>query len=263
MRPDGTDDRFKRSFFEASNRITFPSDLSDLDRDWWLRDVYLPHRLTPEEVGDRLSASWAGDRRMEVIELDGRSKTFTINIVGERGLGTIWILNRTIEFNGSFLNANQMFVDEASQGAGLGRKFMEDAVNLASELGLSEIRIEADLIGRYAWLRCGFVPERGSWHEMQRFILHKLVQVSQHLEPSRFSELIGIVKSGRPEVARELAMLVDPVPSGQLFQPNAEPAIVPLGKVLFLEGCPIWVGSFDLGDETSMSILKQYLEEVG
>ena len=82
----GENDRY-RTMFESSNRLRFVVEISEDDKAWWLNSIYDPFRLTPEEVGDRLSASWAGDKLMEVTELNGRLRRFAVSISGELGIG--------------------------------------------------------------------------------------------------------------------------------------------------------------------------------
>jgi hypothetical protein len=137
---------------------------------------------------------------------------------------------------------------------------MADAAALARELGLERIILEADDIGRYAWLRCGFVPDRGAWREMQTAIIRKLVEIKDHMPPERWLKLVEMASSGRPEVAREFASLADPVPSAFLFGPDARPLMVPLGKALFLEAVSRWAGSLRLDDPTSADIFASYIE---
>jgi hypothetical protein len=85
----GEDDRY-RTMFESSNRLRFVVEIGEDDKAWWLSSIYDPFRLTPEEVGDRLSASWAGDKLMQVTELNGcsgvsRCQSPVSSVPGRRG----------------------------------------------------------------------------------------------------------------------------------------------------------------------------------
>lgn len=255
----GEDDRFRMAMFESTNRLRFLVPLGDIDRNWWLSDVFDPFGLTPENVGDRLSASWAGDRRMEVTELNGSSRRFAVSIVGEFASGQAWLLERTLDFKGSFLNADRMFVEPDRQRGGIGRRFMADAVRLAGQLGLRTIRLEADNIGRYVWLRCGFLPDRGSWMSMKPSVIQRIVEARDELGSKRFAEILAIADSPAPLAARELAALDDPVLSRSLYDASVRPVKVPLGKAIFIEAAPIWSGSMDLADQPSLAVLQEYV----
>ena len=104
-------DRIRRRMFEDTNRIRFAVDVGDDDREWWLTSIYDPFALTPEDVADRLSASWTGDKSIVVTELSGTTQRFGASVSGAFGAGKIWILQRTLDFRGSFLNADRMFID--------------------------------------------------------------------------------------------------------------------------------------------------------
>jgi hypothetical protein len=73
--------------FESTNRMRFVVDIGEQDMEWWLGSIYVPFGLTPEEVGDRLSVSWAGDKLMEITELNGHLRRFAVSISGELGTG--------------------------------------------------------------------------------------------------------------------------------------------------------------------------------
>lgn len=252
------DDRYP-SMFESSNRIRFVVDVGEEDREWWLASIYGPFGLTPEDVGDRLSASWAGDKRMEVTELNGVLQRFAVSIAGEFGSGQVWLLERTLDLQGSFLNADRMFIDPAHQQEGVGRRFMADAVALATELGLESIRLEADNIGRYVWLRCGFLPDRGSWMAMKPFVMQRIVEAREDLGSQRFAQILAIADSPDPLAARELAAITDPVRS-RYFLESGRTVKVPLGRAIFIEAAPVWSGFIDLDDQISLAVLREYVE---
>lgn len=252
-------DRLRSVMFQDTNRTRFAVEIGDMDRDWWLRSIYEPFSLTPEGVADKLCASWSGEKIVEVTELSGLSERFGASVSGEFGAGKIWMLQRSLDFRGSFLNAERMFIDPSHQGLGVGRRFMADAVSLAATLGLERVTLEADNIGRYAWLRCGFLPDRGAWMRMRQEIITRIVLAREELSSDRFMQVLDLARSERPVAARELAALTDPVSSTTLLDANAHPVTVPLGRSLFLEASPPWAGSLDLNDSLSMDVLDRYL----
>ena len=251
--------RRRSAMFRSSNRIRFLVELQPVDTSWWLSELYDPFGLTPEDVGDRLSVSWAGDKRMEVTELNGELRRFAVSISGEFGRGEAWLLDRTLDFQGAFVNADRMFIDPARQQEGLGRRFMADAAALARQIGLETIRLEADGIGKYAWLRCGFLPDRGSWMSMKPAVIQRIVEARDDLGPARFTEILAAADSPDPLAARELAALDDPVRSRYFYEASAQTMQVSLGKAIFIEAASIWSGSLDLMDPISLAILEDYV----
>jgi GNAT superfamily N-acetyltransferase len=258
MRRVERDDRLRSAMFESGNRVRFLAEVGPEDRQWWLSSIYDLFGLTPEDVGDRLSSSWAGDKRMEVTELNGLLHRFAISISGEFASGQVWLLDRTLDFQGSFLNADRMFIDPDRQQEGTGRRFMADAVALATELGLKEIRLEADNIGKYVWLRCGFLPDRGSWTSMKPFVIQRIVEAREDVGAQRFSELLAMADSPDPVAARELAAVRDGVRSRYPLE-FGRTLEVPLGRAIFIEAAPAWSGSIALDDPVSMTVLRNYV----
>jgi GNAT superfamily N-acetyltransferase len=257
----GENDRYRTAMFENSNRIRFVVEIHDEDRKWWLTSIYDRFGLTPEDIGDRLSASWSADRRMEVTELNGPLQRFGITISGDFGGGHAWILERTLDFRGAFLNADRMFVDPDRRQGKTGRRFMADAVTLADLLGMKTVTLEADNIGKYAWLRCGFLPDRGSWMSMKSSVVRRIVEARDDLGPNRFAEILAITDGDDPVIARELASLTDPVRSRNLVE-HGQFLEVPLGQAIFIEASPPWAGSINLDDEVSMAVLREYVGTV-
>jgi GNAT superfamily N-acetyltransferase len=148
--------------FSDSNRIRYDVPVDPDARQWW-RDTFLArYGLTPEDVGDALSRSWPSDKRMVVTQFDGTTERFSIRVEGAFGDGDFRFHARTIDLSGPVINAGRMFISEGRRGQRHGRQFMGDLVKFARSIGISSIRLDAEHIGRYAWLRVGFVPDRGS-----------------------------------------------------------------------------------------------------
>ncbi len=248
-------DRFKSRMFESNNRITFKVAVDDLTAAWWVSEFYEPFKLTPEGVGDKLSASWTGEKRMTVTELDGVSKRFSIEVSGQFDMVNFWIHDRTLDMDGRVMNANRMFIAEDRQRSGFGRAFMQDAASLCDTVGIRKIRLEADGLGRYAWLRCGFVPDQGSWFNLQEGILRRLAMASTELDPARFMEVLKYAKSPDPQNARLIASLRDVVMSNIRTPDGPRPTT--LGRALILEQQHNWVGEINLDDDQSRNMLYE------
>jgi hypothetical protein len=128
-------------------------------------------------------------------------------------------------------------------------------------LGVGRIDIEAQRIGRYAWLRIGFVPDAGSWRNIQ-LEAPRFIQRHQAYLGNQTPELIGRVLSGTPKAARWLAGLRNPVPSRELFDDDGQPLMVPLGKAFFIEAAPNWNGWFSF-DPESVALAESYVSGAG
>ncbi|MSO99854.1 MAG: hypothetical protein EXR07_02205 [Acetobacteraceae bacterium] len=253
----GADDRI----FMDSNRIHFDVPVDPRARQWW-RDRFLTQfGLTPEDVGDALSQSWPDEKRMTVTQFDGEAERFFIRVEGSFGDGDFWFHARTLDLSGPAINADRMFISEARRSQGHGRRFMGDLVRLARLLGIATLRLDSEHIGRYAWLRVGFVPDRGSWTRLKVELIHRLAMALPDLGEQRYLEILRMIQSPSPESARGLASLTDAVGSAELFGPDGKPERVPLGRALFLEIGSNWSGELDLSDTTAQSVMDHYIDQ--
>ena len=254
-----SDGKHRSRMFSDTNRIRFEAAMDETSADWWRRRFEEPFGLSPEDVGDLLSKSWEGDKRMVVTALDGRAERFSIRVEGAWGPEEFWFHARPLDLHGSAANADRTFVSPARQGHGQGRRFMGDLVSTARVLGLSRITLDAEHVGRYVWLRAGFLPDRGSWRTMQAELQQRLAAAIPDIGERRFLELLGLARSPDRVAARELAALADEVMSRELFGPDSRGAPVPLGRALCLEIGSGWSGELDLLDEALMAVADGYL----
>ena len=256
--PIGTfdeDDRRKMGMFDPSERLTFLTQIAEADRRWWISDLYEPHGLTPEGVGDRLSAAWPGEKRMTVSELDGLKRTFEIRVEGAFGEGTFWAHDRILDVSGGVLRAEGMTIPAPHQQYGPGRAFMQNAADFCASIGIDRIHLAADDVGRYAWIRCGFLPEQGSWDTLRRSMMPTLIEMQDELTSARFAEVMTMLRDRRPETARLVAGLADAVRTRVPSEQGRKMAS--LGRMLFLDSGAVWQGDLDLKDEKSMFLLKE------
>jgi hypothetical protein len=167
---------------------------------------------------------------------------------------------RSLDLKGSAFNADGMFISEGVQGMGRGRALMGDLIDVAKLIGVDRIALQAHNIGRYAWIRMGFLPDAGSWAQLKREALSFVLSQSSRLGASATNELVRRINEGGPEAARTLAAMTTLVPSREL--PNRyEPALVPLGKAFFLEYGSDWYGSLDLRDREAMKLVASYRDQ--
>lgn len=258
MSQGGDDDQTNDRIFADGNRLHYDVPVDPVARQWW-RDHFLArYGLTPEDVGDALSRSWPGDKRMIVTQFDGEAQRFSIRVEGTFGDGDFWFHARTLDLSGPVINADRMFISEGRRSQRHGRRFMGDLVRFARLIGVSTIRLDAEHIGRYAWLRVGFVPDRGSWIRLKIELSHRLAVALPDLGERRYLDVLAMIQSPSPERARELASLGDAVNSRELFAPDGKPEKVPLGRALFLEIGSGWSGELDLADPGTQSVIEQY-----
>ncbi len=72
--------------------------------------------------------------------------------------------------------AQRMVVKPEARGKGIGRSLMADLIDTARRLDLKKITIEAEDIGRYVWVRMGFLPDRGSWRALRPEAMMRLAK---------------------------------------------------------------------------------------
>lgn len=254
-------DRYRSAMFEDSNRIKFERPVDDLGRQWWIENFFEPFELTPENMADLLTKSIATEKSVLCHYIDGRQQSFSVRVSGDLFTGEgFWFAHRSLELKGRIFNAEEMFISPEGRQTGTGRRLMSDLIDLAVKVGIDQIRLEARNIGQYAWLRMGFLPDRGSWRHMQQELPRFVQRHEATLGRETTAEIIRQILTGGPETARLLASLDVEVPSLDRFAPNGHPEIVPLGKAMFLETNAYWSGSFDVNNEVSRRLARDYIE---
>lgn len=154
-------------------------------------------------------------------------------------------------------NADEMFITR--EGSGRGSRLMADLIAASQKIGVERIDVEARNIGQYAWLRLGFVPDRGSWKNMQAELPRYIQRHETHLGRHLTSDIIRQVLAGGPVTAWILAGLSHKVPSRDKFEERGMAVEVSIGKAMFLETNSYWTGSFNLQDEASLKIANDYI----
>jgi hypothetical protein len=255
--------KFSRSRFEPSNTLSFESPWDDLEIDWWEENLFQPHGIYPDDLGEMLSASAKEPKAFMLSNLDTRNNSFVIKVTGlPSESGEIWWHQRKLDLKGRIFEAQRMAIPFKSQARGKGRLLMADLVETASSLGIRQIEIEAQEIGRYAWARFGFVPDRGSWKfQVALEARRRLQRARSQLDPQRYAYFSDILDTEDPAMIREVASWRDKVDSTE-FDDSGLPLKVELGKALLLETSAQWFGVFDLGDNATMSTYHSYLKEI-
>lgn len=250
------DGGFEDRTFADGGGISFAAAVDGEARSWWRTAFSERLGWTPEDVGGLLSKSWPGPKRFVVAAFDGRQRRCAIKVQGALGEAEFWLSDGAIDLLGPAINADRMFAPGRQSSRGIGRSFMRDVVAFAKAAGIGRIRLDAARVGRYAWLRMGVVPDRGSWNALVPELTHRLSAAHADVGRRRFDEILEMIRSPHPETARELAALGDRTASRELVGPDARRATVPMGRALFLEIAASWSGELALGDPAALGVVE-------
>jgi GNAT superfamily N-acetyltransferase len=255
----GEDERFRSQMFEGNNKLRFERPVDEASRRWWLEKFYDTFGLTPEDMADRISRSAPGDKSAVYHSIDGSRETFSLRVIGDfPGTQEFWFASRDLDLKGAAFNAEGMTIPDAMQGKGYGRDLMADLVDTGRLIGIERIKLRAEDIGRYTWVKMGFRPTDDAWREMKReaygFMVQHMSVLRQNLD---VTELMTRIEAGGPKMALTLATLGIKVPSRQI-QDRSGPKPMPFGKVFFLEVASPWSGVLDLRDAEVIKIVESY-----
>lgn len=259
-------DGFDRSRFSGSNTLSFDPALSNAAIDWWRDHIYAQHGLYPDDLGQLLSASATGAKAITITDLNPSFGSFTIRVKGfPSDSGEAWWTQRKLDLSGPLFEAQRMLIPGADRQKGKGRMLMADLVDTAARLGINSITIEAQDIGRYAWARFGFVPDRTAWmRNVRTEARRRLKMAAAEIAPADMSAYAEILDGENPKLIREVASWRKLVTSIVLFDKDTGlPAKVPLGQALLLETQEQWYGTFELDDPETVEIFERYVGRKG
>ncbi|QOG19234.1 hypothetical protein [Bradyrhizobium sp. SEMIA] len=255
----GENDWLWSQMFEPGNRIKFERPVDEKSRQWWTEKFYEPFGLTPEGMADLITKSAPGEKLALYHYIDGQREAFSLRVDGDfPGTQEFWYARRELDLRGSAFNAEGMTVSDAKHGGGYGRALMRDLIDAGKLIGIERIKLRAERIGRYVWVKMGFLPTDDSWRQMRKDALEFIVKHQSRLEPTlNIRELMTRIVTGGPEMVRVLASIEIEVPSEQIPS-RFEAAPIPFGKAFFLEAAPDWTGSLDLKNAEAMKIVESY-----
>jgi hypothetical protein len=137
---------------------------------------------------------------------------------------------------------------------------MADLVDSSVRLKLRQIAVEAQDVGKYVWARFGFVPDRNAWkYQVQIEAQRRLIRSKHQIGHAKFDAYQDLLGRDDPRLIREVARWGDPVDSLTEFDQNGNAAKVAIGKAVLLETSANWFGTFDLEDEETMRIFREYV----
>ena len=133
---------------------------------------------------------------------------------------------------------------------------MGDLIEMALRMRIERIDIEAQDIGRYAWIRAGFLPDKTGWrYRIRPDVRERLAKARSYMSEEDYRYCEMTLDSDDPRTVREIASWETPVPSKERSE-RGDAIMRPLGRVLLLEILADWCGSFDLRDPVSLEIYE-------
>ena len=258
----GENDRFRSRMFEDGNNLRFERPIDEASRQWWLGKFYDTFDLTPEGMADRITKSAPGSKSTVYHFIDGAREAFSLRVDGDfPGTQEFWFAHRELDLKGSAFNAEGMAVSDAMQGGGYGSRLMGDLIDTSRLIGIDRIKLRAERIGRYVWVKMGFRPTDDAWRQMKIEAYGFLVQHMETLRRQKLdvTELMREIEAGGPKMALTIAALGAKVPSNDI-PARFGPKLMPFGKVFFLEVASPWSGTLDLRDGEQMKNVETYRE---
>lgn len=246
--------------FEDNNRLRFERPVDEASKRWWAEKFYEPFELTPESMADRITRSAPGDKSIAYHFIDARKESFSLRVDGDfPGTQEFWFAHRELDLKGSSFNAEGMDISDAMQGRGYGRALMGDLVDTAKLIGLDRIKLRAERVGRYVWVKMGFLPTEDAWRQM-KLEAYDFILTHQTLLGPAAMELLKRVHDGGRNMARTLASIDVQVPSKDV-PARFGPRFMPFGKAFFLEAASPWNGVLDLRDDVSIKLVESYRQK--
>jgi hypothetical protein len=128
-------------------------------------------------------------------------------------------------------------------------------IGFAEIVRAKKIELIAGHVGRYAWIKYGFVPSTERWLTMQQQIMEIAQQYLALGGDAASDSLRNICQDPDPKAIRRIPALKQPEVR---MHPTSE-AAMPLGKVIMLHSqMNNWTGTIDLADRETVAAAKSY-----
>lgn len=246
--------------FTTNERASFPYPLTEADADWWNAAIKERVRVFPDELPKFLASGIEGTPFGTYSRFDSVAKVFELG-VSLTGPDSVQIAfkNKRFEVAGGLINSGVPRVHPDWQERGIGTRMMINLIDFAEGIGARRIDIEAQDIGRYAWLPMGFLPDKTSWKEKvaplaRRYVTRALI--AHVISRDDHDDVMNIAGNDDPRFARELVAVRTPVPG---IDRTGQWGMVPLCRAIMLQQGTDWNGSFEL-DEDTLAFFKVYKE---
>src|ERR1700750_2278674 len=77
--------KLDRNRFVSTNRLSFSPSWDDEQIQWWRENIFEPHGLYPDDLGEMLSASIDGPKVITLLEMKPKADSFVIRVKGFPG----------------------------------------------------------------------------------------------------------------------------------------------------------------------------------
>ena len=108
-------------------------------------------------------------------------------------------LNRAFDLGTKSISA--LNSDVTMGGKGLFKKFFCNNLDVCEKLGIEGIYLNAQEVGKYAWLRYGYVPDQASWAEMRESIQGLMPRLEKKISDNTFRQIEAAITSDNPKAA--------------------------------------------------------------
>jgi len=148
------------------------------------------------------------------------------------------------------------FLPKSNQKGGNAVNMMADALPVYDELGVFRITIEAVGVGKHAWLRCGFIPDKEDAVGLANRILDSLPAFRQQFPDVAKEDLLPIeqtlarMRGGDARAAWDLADNDAKMPDGKQT----------IANYLLVNVSGWWDGDFDMRDPITRKRCQEYID---
>lgn len=244
--------------FETSGRLSFARSVGEDAARWWNAKIFDKVKLFPDGFAERLSLGLPGEHSYHYELIDPYSQSIRLEMTGSSSVRVpLWVHGQEIILQKETIFESAVLVGERQQGRGLGKQIASNVFNMARDLDLSQITLDAWMTGKYFWARLGFLPDRGSWEfKLRTGIKSKLVSLGRAVDDRRRAQVLRLLDSPEPETIRAIANLRDLVPSDIYKTEDGRRMMIPLGMALLAEADAPWYGVLDLRDLGSVKVFE-------
>lgn len=288
----------QNTVFEAGGGVSFNCKVDATEWTWWTEHVQAGSALTPKKFAQDLMGPGTHGTTASFEKFSGRDRIAALRIYRPNMNPEEYKLSdgyktdvRVLEIAGRGFADDRIFVAPDAQTQGRLFKILPAILDAAKDMRIDYLKTEADSLGRYAWVKVGFLPSPEWWAGAMKQDALKFVRLHEKsLGADLAEELSRRIEAGGPEAIRFIASIEAPVPSCKLYidvdgkhaetpsevymyhkgpgrfaeEPTAavhrvygKPANVPFGKAFFLEGHSLWHGRLDPADETAVKLMRE------
>ncbi len=232
--------------------LRFRRPLREADIAWW-SEVF--GEVTPLQVASRLAHGLPGEKSFEYA-IDGPGRTFDLDMRGTHGNAEIWFQATSLNLVTANFHEDGLRVGERFRSAGHAQRLVGNLADLADDLKVPRISLDAVNLGAYMWARAGAVPV-GGVGDLTIEMLTRLSRVASSDElDARVAADVQTMILGlnrRPKLMWALAGLKPIVTSYHLFNQGGGESRVKLGQHLLIG--TTWKANIELRDgETRMQL---------